>query len=74
MKNATIDKLVLDDIDQVILQELIDNPRATYTAIANRINTSRQTVRTRIQAMEDVGLIKEYAVIIDWDMVGDCGL
>lgn len=69
MKNATIEKLVLDDMDEAILQELIDDPRATYTAIAHRVKTSRQTVRARVQAMEDVGFIKEYAVIINWDLV-----
>lgn len=69
MRSATIERFVLDDFDQEILQQLIDDPRMSYTSIAKRLKTSRQTVRARIQAMEDVGIIKEYAVIINWDLV-----
>ena len=47
----------LDTIDQQILQLLIQNARASYSDIGQRIGISRVAVKSRIQALEQKGII-----------------
>ena len=56
---------VLDTIDQQILQLLIQNARASYSDIGQRIGISRVAVKSRIQALEQKGIIEEYTTIVN---------
>lgn len=55
----------LDTIDQQILQLLIQNARASYSDIGQRIGISRVAVKSRIQALEQKGIIEEYTTIVN---------
>ena len=55
----------LDTIDQQILQLLIQNARASYSDIGQRIGISRVAVKSRIQGLEQKGIIEEYTTIVN---------
>lgn len=55
----------LDHIDQMIIDLLTHNARMSYVEIGERVGLSRVAVKTRIQAMEDKGIIEEYTTIIN---------
>lgn len=55
----------LDTIDQQILQLLIQNARASYSDIGQRIGISRVDVKSRIQALEQKGIIEEHTTIVN---------
>ena len=54
----------LDELDQKILELLIQNARISYSDIGEKIGLSRVAVRTRVQALEQKGIIEEYTTII----------
>ena len=56
----------LDSVDRRILSELQHEGRATITDLAEAVPVSANTVRNRIQAMEDAGVIKGYTIDIDY--------
>ena len=62
-------KLRLDDINLKILDELSMDSRITMTELANRLHISRPAVQRRIKRMEDLGVIKGFTVMIDWDRI-----
>lgn len=55
----------LDDLDQHIIQLLIKNARMSYSDIAQEVGISRVAVKTRIQSLEQRGVIEEYTTIIN---------
>ena len=55
----------LDEIDQAIINLLAHNARMSYVDIGNVVGLSRVAVKTRIQAMEDKGIIEEYTTVIN---------
>ena len=55
----------LDSLDQEIVQLLIENARASYSEIGDKVGLSRVTVKSRIQALEQRGIIEEYTTIIN---------
>lgn len=57
----------LDAVDRAILYHLQQNARKSITDIADAVNMADNTVRNRIQAMEDQGVITGYSVEIDYD-------
>jgi DNA-binding Lrp family transcriptional regulator len=57
----------LDVIDQAILYHLQQDGRRPITEIADAVDVSDNTVRNRIQAMEDSGVITGYQVSVDYD-------
>lgn len=56
----------LDSVDERILFELQEEGRATITELAEAVPVSANTVRNRIRAMEDAGIIKGYTIEIDY--------
>ncbi len=52
----------MDNLDEAILAQLRRDARAPYTQIADAVNTSETTVRTRIQDMVDDGTIQQFTV------------
>lgn len=55
----------LDILDQKIVRLLIENARASYSEIGEKVGISRVAVKARIQALEQRGIIEEYTTIIN---------
>ncbi len=55
---------MVDKVDEKIIEILKENARATYTDIGRALNISEGTVRNRIQALTDSGVIKRFTVDI----------
>jgi DNA-binding Lrp family transcriptional regulator len=60
----------LDEIDQAILSHLQRDGRRAFSAIAEALDVSSNTVRNRIDAMEAAGIISGYCVEINDDRAG----
>ena len=54
----------LDALDQQIVSLLIENARLSYSDIGEKVGLSRVAVKSRIQALEQRGVIEEYTTII----------
>ncbi|MGI9139116.1 MAG: Lrp/AsnC family transcriptional regulator, partial [Sediminibacterium sp.] len=73
MKNSTplVDSAIaqpsisLDEKDLAILRLLQDNARITIKEIADQIHLSTTPVHERIKRLENNGVIKQYATLID---------
>ena len=55
----------LDGLDQKIVRLLIENARISYSDIGEKVGISSVAVKTRIQALEQRGIIEEYTTIIN---------
>ncbi|SDX85265.1 Lrp/AsnC family transcriptional regulator [Halobellus clavatus] len=61
----------LDSIDRHILYYLQQDARATSsTDIADKLDLSSSTVRTRLNKLEESGIIRGYHIDIDYDLAG----
>ena len=67
LKNNTV---ALDVMDLKILEVLQNDARQTYTAIGKNLGIAHSTVYDRIKRMEQYGIIKRYAVVIDAEKAG----
>lgn len=52
----------MDDLDDRILDLLRRDGRAPFTAIAEALDTSEATVRTRVKRLVDEGVIRQFTV------------
>ncbi len=57
--------VLLDDKDLLILRLLQQNARSTVKEISQKMHLSTTPVHERIKRMEDNGVIKQYATLID---------
>lgn len=55
----------LDELDQQIVKLLIRNARMSFSEIGQKIGISRVAVRSRVQALEQAGIIEEYTTVIN---------
>ena len=55
----------LDELDQQIVKLLIRKARMSYSEIGQKIGISRVAVRSRVQALEQAGIIEEYTTVIN---------
>lgn len=60
---------LLDDKDLAILKLLQQNARITVREISDAIHLSTTPVHERIKRMEDAGVIKQYATLLDHSKV-----
>jgi DNA-binding Lrp family transcriptional regulator len=60
----------LDETDRKILEECIRNSRQSYREISRNIGVSPGTVVSRMDDMEDKGLIKKYTIQLDYEKLG----
>jgi DNA-binding Lrp family transcriptional regulator len=60
----------LDGVDREILYQLQTNARKPITDIADATNVSDNTVRNRIDDLEEAGVIKGYQVNVNYDHAG----
>ena len=64
-EQITISMPALDRIDISILKLLQENARATVKEIAAKVHLSTTPVHERIKRMEQSGVIKQYATLVD---------
>ena len=55
----------MDKLDQRILELIKDNARLSYSEIGKSVGISRVAVKTRMDAMENAGVIRGYRTVID---------
>lgn len=60
----------LDTLDQEIIKILTNNSRASYVEISKKINLSRAATKSRIDSLEERGIIEQYTIIVDPEKVG----
>lgn len=61
--------LQLDATDARIIEMLQGDGRAQYKDIAQKVGVSLPTVRTRIQRLLELGVVKKFTVIVDADRI-----
>ncbi len=61
--------LQLDNVDVQIIEMLQADGRVAYKEIAQKIGVSLPTVRTRINKLVELGVIKKFTVIVDPDRI-----
>ncbi|MFT3705065.1 MAG: Lrp/AsnC family transcriptional regulator [Agriterribacter sp.] len=64
-ENVPVQIPVLDEKDLSILRLLQQNARITVREISDAIHLSTTPVHERIKRMEDTGIIKQYATLLD---------
>jgi DNA-binding Lrp family transcriptional regulator len=57
--------LDMDEKDRAILRLLQENAKATVREIAQKVHLSPTPVHERIKRMEDAGVIRQYAALVD---------
>jgi DNA-binding Lrp family transcriptional regulator len=62
---STITNITLDEKDRAILKLLQHNARITVKEISDKVHLSTTPVHERIKCMEDAGIIKQYATLVD---------
>jgi len=60
----------MDEKDKKIIEALRENSRTPFTEIAQRIGVSESTIRNRVQALENDGVIKKYTILVDPSKMG----
>ena len=68
-ENNTYPQRPLDEKDLAILRLLQENAKMTVREIANKIHLSPTPVHERIKRLEDSGVIKQYAALVDHSKV-----
>ena len=56
---------VLDDTDREILALLEEDARLGYAEIGKKLGLTRQTVKNRVNILEEMGVIRGYRTIVD---------
>lgn len=62
---------MIDHIDRAILKELESDSRLSFAAIGRQIKLSPSAVRDRILKMEDIGLIQQYSIKLNQQLLGN---
>jgi DNA-binding Lrp family transcriptional regulator len=62
--------LTPDRLDLALLRELVGDARASHTDLSTRIGLSSTAVARRIRSLEDEGVIRAYAAVLDLDRFG----
>lgn len=55
----------LDDVDRRILDELTRDGRQSVTTVAQKVHVSRAHAYSRINRLQDEGVISRYAAVVD---------
>lgn len=61
---------ILDDVDRAIITQLRANGRMTSEELSRRVALSRPAVVGRLKRLHEVGAIRGYTVLPDWEMLG----
>ena len=65
-----MNKVELDKIDRKILEVLQNNGRLTNLEVAERVNLSPSPCLRRIRRLEESGVIRQYAALLDPSKIG----
>jgi DNA-binding Lrp family transcriptional regulator len=68
-EDSTDTRFSLDEKDMAILRVLQQNGRATVKEVADQVHLSTTPVHERIKRMEETGVIKQYAALVDHSKV-----
>lgn len=60
----------LETVDQEILTILAANSRSSYADIGRQVNLSRASVRSRIQALKERGIIERFSIVVNPGKLG----
>lgn len=60
----------LDDKDRILLDQLQENGRLSSAELSQQVNLSPSGVQKRLRKLEDSGLIKKYAAVLDRKKLG----
>lgn len=60
----------LDQLDRAIIRELVEDARATYAEIGQRVGLSAPAVKRRVDRLQDKGAIKGFTVRVDPAVLG----
>src|SRR3954449_4964783 len=63
-------KTLLDDLNRRILAELAQDPRIGISALARRVSLSAPSVRERVAALREAGVIRGFALDVDPAAIG----
>lgn len=63
----------MDAIDIAILRRLMERARTTWAELGSLLGLSAPTAADRVRKLEDAGVIRGYAALVDPDAAG-CGL
>jgi len=66
-----MDYYKLDEKDIVILQTLAKDSRTKLSTLAEVLNTSIPTVRSRIDKLEDLGIIQKFSLILSYELLSE---
>ena len=55
----------IDELDNKILEVIKDNARLTYKEIGEQVGISRVSVKSRMDALQEKGVIRGYRTVID---------
>jgi Lrp/AsnC family transcriptional regulator for asnA, asnC and gidA len=61
---------MVDGLDSEIIRDLEEDGRKPFTEIARELNVSEATVRKRVLAMQNNGVIKKFTVKLDASKLG----
>ena len=60
----------LDDIDRRLLTELVGDGRISMQVLAERVGVARATAYSRVQKLQDAGVIRGYHAVVDPKAIG----
>ncbi len=61
---------ILDDIDKLIIQMLMDNPKISLAVISQNVGISTTTVHQRVKKLEQAGVIETSVTLLNPRRVG----
>ena len=66
-----MDYYKLDQKDIVILQTLALDSRTKLSSLAEKLDTSIPTIKSRIDKLEDLGIIQRFSLILSYELLSD---
>ena len=60
----------LDNTDKEIIKQLNQDGRKSYRQIAKELNLSVGTITNRVQKLKQIGIIKGFQIILDYEQLG----
>jgi len=61
---------MIDELDSQIINELSKDAGLSYSEIARALNQNESTIRKRVIAMKEKGVIKKFSCVLDHQKVG----
>lgn len=64
-------RYILDAKDEQLIRLLSQNSRRSLLSMQCEMGLTRQAIAMRLERLEEAGIIKQYTLIVDWDLVAD---